>query len=142
MKQISAKHLAHNRNQRRDQHRQDQRHVQPQQQCPPEPTQLLIQKEPHLHSQLSMKHLTIKKNRWHNQRYPDRRTKSVLFCHCYMYLHFSNSKDIFRLPGYRYPRTSFWSSMDSLSQKCLLNIFSNKLFFKNVYGFSKVQFSF
>ena len=87
MKQISAKHLAHNRNQRRDQHRQDQRHVQPQQhrqQCPPEPTQLLIQKEPHLHWQQSMKHLIIKKNRWHNQRYPDRpgRTKFVLFCHC------------------------------------------------------------
>ena len=74
MKQISVKHLKLHRNQHRDQHRQDQRHVQlqqPRQQCPLEPTQLLILKEPHLHWQLSMKHLIIKKNQWHNQGYPD-----------------------------------------------------------------------
>ena len=96
-KQILAKHLAHHRNQRRDQHRQDQRHVQPQQhqqQCPPEPTQLLIQKEPHLHSQLSMKHLIIKKNQWHNQRYPDRpaRTKSVLFATVHVFPLFEHER--------------------------------------------------
>ena len=52
MKQTLVKHLKHHRNQRRDQHRHDQRHVQPrqhQQQCPLEPTQLRIQREPHLH---------------------------------------------------------------------------------------------
>ena len=136
MKQISVKHLKHRRNQRRDQHRQDQRHVRPQQhqqQCPPELTQLLIQKEPHLHSQLSMKHLIIKKNRWHNQRYPDRPRNLSFFAtvHVFTLLRY------FPFSWLQVSTDKFLAVHDSLSQRCLLNIFSNKLFFKNVYGFFK-----